>query len=64
MKNTILSILFVCSLNLINAQSESGTTDIQEISETLMLYIDGTQNGKPEKLKKAFVDRNQQFTKG
>ncbi|WP_104736077.1 nuclear transport factor 2 family protein [Hanstruepera ponticola] len=54
MKNTILSILFVLSLNLISAQSQSGTTDIQEISETLMLYIDGTQNGKPEKLKKAF----------
>ncbi|WP_223033280.1 nuclear transport factor 2 family protein [Hanstruepera marina] len=54
MKNTILSILFVFSLNLISAQSQSGTTDIQEISETLMLYIDGTQNGKPEKLKKAF----------
>lgn len=54
MKNTILSILFVFSLNLISAQSQSGTTDIQEISETLMLYIEGTQNGKPEKLKKAF----------
>ncbi|WP_250432613.1 nuclear transport factor 2 family protein [Hanstruepera flava] len=54
MKNTILSILFVFSINLISAQSQSGTTDIQEISETLMLYIDGTQNGKPEKLKKAF----------
>lgn len=54
MRNTILSILFVFSLNLISAQSQSGTTDIQEISETLMLYIDGTQNGKPEKLRKAF----------
>ena len=54
MKNIILSILFASSLNLVGAQTESGTAEIQEISETLMLYIDGTQNGKPEKLKKAF----------
>ncbi|CAM1358263.1 nuclear transport factor 2 family protein [Tenacibaculum xiamenense] len=33
---------------------ESSSSEIQQISETLMLYIDGTANGKPQKLKKAF----------
>ena len=54
MKRTILTTLLVFSLNLVCGQTGNGNSEIQQISETLMLYIDGTQNGKPEKLKKAF----------
>lgn len=54
MKRTILTTLLVFSLNLVSSQTGNGNSEIQQISETLMLYIYGTQNGKPEKLKKAF----------
>lgn len=37
-----------------DAQTTDGTSDIEQITETLMHYIDGTANGQPERLKKAF----------
>ena len=46
------SILFVGLI--VNAQSESSKSEIEQITETLMNYIDGTGNGEPEKLRKAF----------
>lgn len=54
MKKTILTTLLVFTLNLVYTQTNHTTSEIQQISETLMLYIDGTQNGKPEQLKQAF----------
>ena len=56
MKNTILIICFLFTLSALklNAQTNNDNSEIQQISETLMLYIDGTGNGEPEKLKKAF----------
>lgn len=36
------------------AQNDSTTSDIEQIQETLMKYIDGTANGEPEKLREAF----------
>ena len=38
----------------ISAQTENSQSEIQQITETLMNYIDGTANGEPEKLKRAF----------
>lgn len=37
-----------------NAQTEDSKSEIEQITETLMNYIDGTGNGEPDKLKKAF----------
>ena len=54
MKNTFLTTILAFSLSFIYGQTNNESSEIQQISETLMLYIDGTQNGKPEKLKKAF----------
>ena len=36
------------------AQTEDGPSEIEQISETLMDYIEGTANGQPERLRKAF----------
>lgn len=53
MKKTI----FITIISLINfygiAQTEC-KSEIEQISETLMHYIEGTTNGKPNRLEKAF----------
>ena len=36
------------------AQTENSKSEIEQITETLMLYIDGTANGEPDKLREAF----------
>lgn len=40
----------------LQTQAQTGTSaaDISQITETLMDYIEGTANGQPERLKKAF----------
>lgn len=38
----------------IQAQTTDSKSEISRITETLMNYIDGTANGDPERLKKAF----------
>ena len=51
----ILLLVFVFSgINTIRAQKDTSQSEIAQITETIMLYIDGTANGEPEKLKKAF----------
>ena len=53
----ILVILFCLTFSIttsLNAQVQEGQSEIQLISATLMDYIDGTGNGEPERLKKAF----------
>lgn len=47
-KNLILTITFLV-VQIANAQN-----DLELITKTLNDYIDGTANGKPDKLKKAF----------
>lgn len=37
-----------------NAQSESSTSELEQIAATLMDYIEGTANGEPERLRRAF----------
>jgi hypothetical protein len=37
-----------------NAQNLTVKSDFQQITETLMDYIEGTANGEPERLRKAF----------
>ncbi|WP_405206545.1 nuclear transport factor 2 family protein [Aquimarina sp. LLG6339-5] len=49
MKNLLL--LSVC---LISFHITSGQSDKDQITETLLHYIEGTANGAPERIKKAF----------
>jgi hypothetical protein len=38
----------------VHAQFENNKSEMEQITETLMDYIEGTANGEPERLKKAF----------
>ena len=49
MKKTILAIFFLAGTFFTHAQ-----TEITKINKTLYDYIDGTANGEPERLNKAF----------
>lgn len=49
MKKLLLLLVAFLSLQTINAQNE-----IQDIHNTLMDYIEGSTNGQPDRLKKAF----------
>jgi len=51
----IVIIGLILNLGLIaNAQTENSKTEIEQITETLMDYIEGTANGEPDRLRKAF----------
>ena len=51
----LLSVYLVFSLaTSVQAQTTGTTTEIDQISETIMDYIEGTANGQPDRLKKAF----------
>ncbi len=51
----ILLITFIFGgVICVKAQTENNQSEIAQIEETLMSYIDGTANGEPKKLKKAF----------
>ncbi len=51
---TILSCFLFLVVITVHAQTVNSTSEIEQITETIMNYIDGTGNGEPEKLKKAF----------
>ena len=38
----------------VNAQTVNSKSEIEQITETLMHYIEGTANGEPDRLQKAF----------
>lgn len=51
----ILLFIFVFAGTIsLNAQTENSASEFAQITATLMDYIDGTANGEPEKLKRAF----------
>ena len=50
----VLAGLLMCFTICSNAQNENSQSEIELISETIMLYIDGTANGEPEKVRQAF----------
>jgi len=55
MKLKILLISFVLTSGLsLNAQNKNNKSEIEQISETLMDYIEGTGNGEPGRLRKVF----------
>lgn len=53
MKNIIVAALLFMGVN-IYAQTTAPKSDFEQITETLMHYIEGTANGEPERLRKAF----------
>lgn len=54
MKKIILTVSCLFFLTAIFCQENDGNNEIQKITKTIMLYIDGTANGEPEKLREAF----------
>ena len=51
----IVSLALFLSFGLSSiAQTVDSRSEIEQITETLMKYIDGTANGEPDKLKEAF----------
>jgi hypothetical protein len=54
-KNAIFLIaLFTILRSNANAQTHNSKTEIEQITATLMDYIEGTANGEPNRLRKAF----------
>ena len=51
-KITLLVCIFATLT--INSQESKAKSDLEMITETLMDYIEGTANGQPDRLKKAF----------
>jgi len=55
MRLKILLISFVLTSGLsLNAQNKNDKSEIEQISDILMDYIEGTANGEPGRLRKAF----------
>ncbi len=52
-KLSVIGLLLLLGLNA-NAQPEERKSEIEQIAETLMDYIEGTANGEPDRLRKAF----------
>jgi Putative lumazine-binding len=51
----ILPVGFIIASGFtLNAQTKNDKSEIEQISETLMDYIEGTANGEPNRLRKAF----------
>ena len=51
----VLTINLLLAINFnAQAQTESSQSEIEQITETLMDYIDGTANGEPDRLRRAF----------
>ena len=51
----IVTTVLILSLGLnVNAQTDNSKSEIEQITETLMDYIEGTANGEPDRLRKAF----------
>lgn len=52
-KFVLVGVFSLLYLNT-NAQVENSKLEIEQITEILMKYINGTANGEPDKLKEAF----------
>jgi len=63
--NILFLLLFFLGNVQINAQADTDKSEIELITATLNDYIQGSTNGQPERLKKAFhPDLNLYYTKG
>ena len=50
----LVAVVVLSGTICVNAQTTDSKSEIEQITETLMHYIEGTANGQPERLKKAF----------
>ncbi|MBK8371898.1 MAG: nuclear transport factor 2 family protein [Saprospiraceae bacterium] len=50
----VLALIAVMIYSPLQAQTQSTSHEFEQISATLMDYIEGTANGEPERLRKAF----------
>ncbi|MBK7523847.1 MAG: nuclear transport factor 2 family protein [Saprospiraceae bacterium] len=50
----LLALIAVMIYSPLQAQTQSSSHEFEQISATLMDYIEGTANGEPERLRKAF----------
>lgn len=50
---TLISVLFI-SLPIVAQQATDSKSEIEEITATLLDYIEGTANGEPDRLRNAF----------
>ncbi|NJB37016.1 nuclear transport factor 2 family protein [Croceivirga sp. JEA036] len=53
MRTTLILLLIFLQYNSF-AQVNTSVSEIEKINRTIFLYIDGTANGEPEKVKQAF----------
>jgi len=53
LKLVVIAFLIFVGVNT-NAQTDSNKSELAQIEETLMDYIEGTANGQPDRLRKAF----------
>ncbi|TKD65177.1 nuclear transport factor 2 family protein [Flavobacterium sp. ASW18X] len=53
MRTTLILLLVFLQYNSF-AQGDTSLSEIEKINRTIFLYIDGTANGEPEKVKQAF----------
>ena len=61
---TIFLLLFSVGITPLIAQETSEPTEMEKITATLVDYIEGSTNGQPDRLKKAFhPDLNLYYTK-
>ena len=49
----LITFVIIFGINL-NAQTENSKSEIGQITQTLIDYIEGTANGEPDRLRKAF----------
>ena len=55
--NIFLLLIFIVGVVVnLNAQACTDKTEIEQISESLVDYIEGSTNGQPDRLKKVFHD--------
>lgn len=63
MKSNIFFLLLIFTISITNLQAQTKKTEIEQISATLVDYIQGSTNGQPDRLKKAFhPDLNLYYT--
>ncbi|MBL7827246.1 MAG: nuclear transport factor 2 family protein, partial [Saprospiraceae bacterium] len=63
MKSKTLNLLFFLLIaTFTTAQTENAKSDIEQITATLMDYIEGTANGEPERLRRSFHPDFKLFT--
>ena len=60
-QSTIIGLFLLLGV-VCNAQNLANKSDFEQITETLTDYIEGTANGEPERLKKAFHPSFNLFT--